>query len=77
MTGNKSKGNNLSLWVSVADMTLIYELLHDVKITYVKLSPEDKSKESAQTVIESCNRIMKKIEYKLLGAPHEKKDETE
>jgi len=76
MTDNKNKGNNLSLWVSIADMTLIYELLHDVKITYVKLSAEDKRKDSAKTVIEACNRIMKKIEYKLLGATKQNKGEN-
>ncbi len=68
MADKKIKSNNLSLWLSVEDMTLVYELLHDVKVTYVKLEEEDKRKDSAKSVMASCNRIMKKIEYKLLGA---------
>jgi hypothetical protein len=76
MADKKNNSTNLSLWLSVEDMTLVYELLHDVKVTYVKLTEEDKRKASAKSVIASCNRIMKKIEYKLLGATKEKKEES-
>jgi len=75
MGDNKNKSNNLSLWLSVEDMTLVYELLHDVKVTYVKLTEEDKRKTSAKSVMAACSRIMKKIEYKLLGATKQKKEE--
>ena len=76
MAGKENKNTNLSLWITPEDMTLVYELLHDVKITYAKLSPEDKRRGAAKSVIASCNRIMKKIEYKLLGEVKEEKGEN-
>jgi hypothetical protein len=56
----------VALRLSIPELTLVYELLHDVKHTYRVMSKYDQRKDSAKGVIKSASKIMKKIEDKVL-----------
>jgi hypothetical protein len=64
--------------LSIEEATLIYELMHDVKVTYMGMTKEEKSKEKVMYMIGLCNGIMKKVEGLVIGkdtGEGKKKDE--
>ena len=56
----------VSLRLSVPELTLIYELMHDVKVAYRKMSKYDQSKDNAKAIIKRADKIMSKIDEKVL-----------
>jgi len=56
----------VALRLSIPELTLVYELLHDVRYSYRGMSKYDQRKDSAKGIIKSANKIMKKIEDKVL-----------
>lgn len=53
--------------LSLQEATLIYELMHDVKVTYMSMTDEEKNKEQVRSMINLCNGIMKKVETLVIG----------
>ena len=56
----------VSLRLSVPELTLIYELMHDVKVAYRKISKYDQRKDNAKAIIKRADKIMSKIDEKVL-----------
>tara|TARA_R110000824_G_scaffold215931_4_gene402487 strand:+ start:1592 stop:1882 length:291 start_codon:yes stop_codon:yes gene_type:complete len=54
--------------VTVQEATLIYELMHDVKLTYMTLTEEEKSTKQVKDMISLCDSIMKKVETLVITA---------
>ena len=53
--------------LTVQEATLVYELMHDVKVTYLNMTGEEKSKTQVKNMIDLCNRIMKKVEILVMN----------
>jgi len=53
--------------LSLQEATLIYELMHDVKVTYMAMTNKEKDKEQVRAMINLCNGIMKKVEVLVIG----------
>jgi len=56
----------VALRLSVPEMTLIYELMHDVKVAYRGMSKYDQRKDNAKTIMKRADKIMNKIDEKVL-----------
>ena len=56
----------VALRLSIPELTLIYELMHDVKWGYQKMSKYDQRKDRAKKIIKMAKKVMKKIEDKVL-----------
>lgn len=54
--------------LSLQEATLIYELMHDVKVTYMSMTDEEKSKGQVKSMLDLCNGIMKKVEVLVIGS---------
>ena len=73
MSGNKKKNNKKKsrtldpVILTNKEATLIYELMHDVKVTYLNMSKEEQARPNAKSMIDVCNGIMKKVENLVLG----------
>lgn len=63
----ESKTLDRPIILTTQEATLIYELMHDVKLTYMNLNKEEKAKPSAKEIVSVCNGIMKKVEDLVLG----------
>jgi ribosomal protein L1 len=53
--------------LTVQEATLVYELMHDVKVTYLNMTDEEKSKTQVKNMINLCNKIMKKVEILVIN----------
>jgi hypothetical protein len=56
----------VALRLSVPELTLIYELMHDVKVAYRGMSKYDQRKDNAKSIIKRADKIMNKIDEKVL-----------
>ena len=56
----------VALRLSIPELTLIYELMHDVKWGYQKMSKYDQRKDRAKKIIKMAKKVMQKIEDKVL-----------
>lgn len=56
-----------SIRLTNLEATLVYELMHDVKTTYMNMNEDERSKQKAKDMIRVCNGIMKKVERLILG----------
>ena len=71
--GNKKKNNKKKsktlepVILTTKEATLIYELMHDVKVTYLGMKKEEQARASAKDMIAVCNGIMNKVENLVLG----------
>lgn len=65
---NKKKSKTLEpVILTNKEATLIYELMHDVKVTYLNMNKEEQARSTAKDMIAVCNGIMKKVENLVLG----------
>ena len=60
--------------LTVQEATLVYELMHDVKVTYLNMTGEEKSKTQVKNMIDLCNRIMKKVEILVINNKQEESE---
>jgi len=51
---------NVAVMLDTKELTLVYELLHDVKISYARKEKGNKHD------LQACNKVMEKIENMLL-----------
>lgn len=65
-TDKKRPRTWVALRLSIPELTLVYELLHDVRYAYKGMSKYDQRKDSAKGIIKNASKIMKKIEDKVL-----------
>lgn len=56
----------VALRLSIPELTLIYELMHDVKYAYRTMSKYDQRKDNAKDIMKRATKVMKKIEEKVL-----------
>jgi len=56
----------VALRLSIPELTLIYELMHDVKCAYRTMSKYDQRKDNAKSIIKCANKVMTKVEEKVL-----------
>jgi hypothetical protein len=64
----KPKSNSLPpVMLSIQEATLVYELMHDVKVTYMNMKKEERNEGQAKDMIKLCNGIMKKVEVLVIG----------
>jgi|TARA_Y100000817_G_C16485462_1_gene379998 predicted histidine transporter YuiF (NhaC family) len=56
----------VALRLSIPELTLIYELMHDVKYAYRTMSKYDQRKDNAKEINKRASKIMEKIEKKVL-----------
>tara|TARA_R110002110_G_scaffold77550_1_gene203775 strand:- start:1130 stop:1345 length:216 start_codon:yes stop_codon:yes gene_type:complete len=52
--------------LTVREATLIYELLHEIKLKCVTQGSSKKDRAQAKKMIEDCNGLMKKVEEGVL-----------
>jgi hypothetical protein len=64
----------VALRLSIPELTLIYELMHDVKWGYQKMSKYDQRKDRAKKIIKMAKKVMGKIEDKVLMVEDKDKD---
>ena len=64
----------VALRLSIPELTLIYELMHDVKYAYRTMSKYDQRKDNAKGIMKRAQKIMTKIEEKVLMVEEEKDD---
>ena len=53
--------------LSLQEATLIYELMHDVKVTYMGMTDKEKNKEQVRAMLALCSDIMRKVEILVIG----------
>lgn len=64
---NKKSKTLEPIQLTTKEATLIYELMHDVKVTYMSLGKEEKAAASAKEMVSVCKTIMEKVENIVLG----------
>tara|TARA_R110002110_G_scaffold76438_2_gene201317 strand:+ start:802 stop:1038 length:237 start_codon:yes stop_codon:yes gene_type:complete len=52
--------------LTVREATLIYELLHEIKLKCVTEGAAKKDRQQSKKIIEECNGLMKKVEASVL-----------
>ena len=71
----KRRDNRVTLKFSLRELTLIYELMHDVRFFYEKQMTEEEKTENAETNLNTALKILGKIERKVLPTDDKKEED--